>query len=874
MLVTILITCLVLYLFQKIIWLVVPGLLGLMIYYCLRPLAERLVLCGVRHETAVTIIVGVLLLITVGVVVRSVPPLLARVAHSQGSIEYYLAGGQNLLRRTIQALEEVAPALKRASLSRQVDLQIEQYTDQFAERHIGAITLGLLKWLPSLFLVPYLTYFMLKDSTRLKKFLIQSIPNAFFEKSLLLFARLDESLRGFFQGLLVLACLDTFCLASGLFALGVSPALLLGLAAAVLSWIPYLGSVVGCIIVVLVAATDYPDHPSIAYSCLALFLLVRLLDDFVFLPLTIGRKLHIHPLLSVLMFFLGATVAGGTGLVLALPVLGVVTVVGDIVAQVVMDRRLRLRYRAARERAGAWPMPAHRVTGQLIVSILVSFVLGESLAAAQTSGEAERTEWQQASSVIKGLRAPARPDTPWPAPDLRAFAEPLRTEHPSGIDPQKEYELAELIDLAERSNPETKVAWARAKEAASAVGLAKSEYYPMLAVKASGNWVNLPVPLPISPNQAGYLSVEAQEAHAVAELEWVLLDFGRRAATVRAARERLLAANLGFNARHQEIVFKVQTAFYKLSTVRGQITVAQAALESAAKVQEAAEERSQHGLAAAPDVSLARQQAAQAAFDLEEVTSKERDAQVALAESIGILPTTPLHVADFSHLPLPTHLEDTVERFIDRTLEQRPDLLARVALLREKEAEIRRARADYLPRLSFLGNAGGAYERSQLTLQDNSSSPWVDTRQPIWGVGLVLTWSLFDGGERKNKLAIARSEREAAQHELEDARDKAISQVWRFYTDTKLAIRRLEVAAALVEASDKSYQQTFEGYQHGLSSLVDVLGARRESSRAQFTQLDTRATLLESAAALAFASGDLGPRLLSRTPGTTINTRP
>jgi len=49
------------------------------------------------------------------------------------------------------------------------------------------------------------------------------------------------------------------------------------------------------------------------------------------------------------MFFLGATVAGGTGLVLALPVLGVVTVAGDVVAQVVMDRRLRARYRAAAE---------------------------------------------------------------------------------------------------------------------------------------------------------------------------------------------------------------------------------------------------------------------------------------------------------------------------------------------------------------------------------------------------------------------------------------------------------------------------------------------------------------------------------------------
>jgi len=287
----------------------------------------------------------------------------------QNTVDRYLAGGQKLLRSTIQTLEEVAPVLKRASLSRQLDLKIQAFTDQFAERHLGKLALQLLKWLPSLFLVPYLTYFMLKDSIRLKKFLIRSVPNAFFEKSLLLSARLDESLRSFFQGLLVLALLDTISLASGLFVLGVSPALLLGLIAAILSWIPYLGSAVGCIIVVLVAATDFPDRPSVAYSCLALFLFVRLLDDFVYMPLTIGRKLHIHPLLTVLMFFLGATVAGGTGLVLALPVLGVVSVGAEVVAQVVMDRRLRFRYRAARDLAAPWARSRHRGPRQLPLSL-------------------------------------------------------------------------------------------------------------------------------------------------------------------------------------------------------------------------------------------------------------------------------------------------------------------------------------------------------------------------------------------------------------------------------------------------------------------------------------------------------------------------
>jgi outer membrane protein len=476
------------------------------------------------------------------------------------------------------------------------------------------------------------------------------------------------------------------------------------------------------------------------------------------------------------------------------------------------------------------------------------------------------TPVEESSDVLKGLKAPPSSDSQWQTPDLRKFAHDLAAQNEPEVDPTKEYELAELIDLAERINPETKVAWEQARQAASAVGLVQSQYYPILALQAAANDAREPVPLPLTAPTSGFMDLEVQEASPVATLDWVLLDFGRRKADVRAAKYQLLTANLGFNARHQEIALKVQTAFYQLSTARGRIDVAQSSLDSAVKVQEAAEERSRQGLATAPDVFQARQQAAQAAFDFEAVQVGERDAKVSLAEAVGILPTTPLQVEDFSRLPIPTNLEHSVEMVIDRSLEQRPDLLAKVAILREKEADIHRARAEYYPALSFQGDAGGAFERSGMRV-DGQRLPWASTQQPTWGVGLALTWSIFDGGARKRKLEAAQSAREAAQDDLNDSRDKAISQVWRYYSDTKLAIRRLEVAAALVDASEKSYQQTFEAYKAGLSNLVDLLAARNALSEAQYTQLDTRATVLESTAALAFASGDLGSQLLRRKSG-------
>jgi predicted PurR-regulated permease PerM len=147
--------------------------------------------------------------------------------------------------------------------------------------------------------------------------------------------------------LIKLTVLDTAVLALGLWAIGVSSPLVLGLIAALLAWVPYVGSIVGCVLVVMVASTDAPNDPSVAYLAIGVFILVRLLDDFVFMPLTLGRSLHIHPLITVLMIFIGGMVAGVAGLMLVLPLLGVVMVIGETLGRLITDPRLRARHRHA-----------------------------------------------------------------------------------------------------------------------------------------------------------------------------------------------------------------------------------------------------------------------------------------------------------------------------------------------------------------------------------------------------------------------------------------------------------------------------------------------------------------------------------------------
>ena len=453
-----------------------------------------------------------------------------------------------------------------------------------------------------------------------------------------------------------------------------------------------------------------------------------------------------------------------------------------------------------------------------------------------------------------GRQVAPTPSAPWSAPDLRGYTSLLKSAEPSPIEPQKRYNIVELIDIAERVNPETRVAWEAARKAAIAVGLVESEYFPMLTLSALGGYQSeaFPAPKDVAPN--GFFRANLNQILPTLNLRWLLLDFGRRGNTWDAAKERLLAANLGFNRKHQEIIFNVQRAFLGLTSLRGKIGVAQSAVDSARAVRESAEAQLRNGLATLPEVSLARQQEAQAAFDLEDVLATERDGQVALAESIGIPPTTPIEVTDFSALPPPAALEDSADKVIDQALERRPDLIAKVAALRGKEAEVRRARADYFPTLSLASNVNTLAGRVKIT-GGNQPTGWFSATEPSYGAGLFLQWNLFEGGATQRKVELAEAERRAAQDEVTASRDKAVRDVWKAYTDVRLAVRRLDVAAALLDASQKSYESTLESYRRGLETLINLLAARRELSRARFVELDTKVQLLNASAALAFTTG-------------------
>ena len=338
------VTVLLLFLLQKVLWLVVPILLALVLYYLLYPVLQWLMYRGLDRTGAAATVMGafVALLVILGFIFA--PKMLEHMLDWQTSSMRYINGGVAFVDRTLRSLEKAWPYLAHAHIADTTNERLTRITGN-AEQYLRPVVMAIAGWTPSILLAPFLAFFFLRDGGKLERMLAAAVPNAFFEKTLYLMHQVDRTTRNYFVGLMQLTLLDTVTLAIGLWIIGMPAPLLLGLLCAVLAWLPYFGSLAGGLIVVLVAATDFPAQPQMVYAAVALFIIVRGLDDFVYMPMTIGKSLHMHPVITVMMLFIGGAVAGVSGLMLALPLLGVVMVIGGTIGRIVTDDRLMARYR-------------------------------------------------------------------------------------------------------------------------------------------------------------------------------------------------------------------------------------------------------------------------------------------------------------------------------------------------------------------------------------------------------------------------------------------------------------------------------------------------------------------------------------------------
>lgn len=413
------------------------------------------------------------------------------------------------------------------------------------------------------------------------------------------------------------------------------------------------------------------------------------------------------------------------------------------------------------------------------------------------------------------------------------------------VDPNKEYSLSDLVDLGLRANPETRFAWEQARAAAAGLGMAEATWLPVLTAKANAGYGQ--------QTEAVFLFRGFTTTPSLG-LSWTLFDYGRPAKIDQAAQQ-LMAANFHFNRTHQEVAYEVQRAYFAYSAAMAQIDAAESTVQQTGQNAESVRAQLARGLATRPDWLLAVQDKAKADYELQAARGKLLGSRAELAESLGITPDIELKMARIEALPLPETLESTADGLIDQALSQRPDLSARLAELRAREAEIRRAEAAFWPTVSLNAKAGSTvfdyhYLSGPAPLPNNIRAGYLD-----YGAGISFEWNLFEGWASTNAVRQATARRGAAQAEFDALQLQIIKDVWKSYADVKTALRKREFAIALLQAAEQSYEALKASYANGLSTVIELLTAERNLAGARYTEIESRTALLQSAAALVYASG-------------------
>jgi outer membrane protein len=453
--------------------------------------------------------------------------------------------------------------------------------------------------------------------------------------------------------------------------------------------------------------------------------------------------------------------------------------------------------------------------------------------------------------------------TPAAAAECAAHSTPAYTV--ATIDPARPYTLAELIDIAEHNNPNTRIQWERAKQSANELGVAKSAYFPVLAgiaAFADQRTIN-PFPKPLAPR--GYTMVEVPAVVPEVTLDYLIFDFGKRGASVDAATAEKLVAGANFIQSNQQVAFSVASAYYQLLTQQERLEAARQTMKTAQTTQDAAEAQLQNGRSTLPDVLNARAETSQATFDLESADGDEKIARVALTETLGVEPSPNITIDAQKSAPLPDSLTLPIDSLIQRAMADRPDLMAQVYEIRRADDAIRAVHSAYLPQVVLSANAAqtSIWPTADFGELGNAS-------QPTWSATLAIEWRLFDGGARKNELAAAQSKKRAATEELRAKRDEATRQVWTSYIAFRTALRKQQAAVALLESANSSYSASLEAYKYGVKNLIDVVTAERQLAQARYSSVSARSQLFLEAVQLEFTTGNL----LRPLPPATITSTP
>jgi len=468
-----------------------------------------------------------------------------------------------------------------------------------------------------------------------------------------------------------------------------------------------------------------------------------------------------------------------------------------------------------------------------------------------------RHVWSAAAIIgvaaLVGCGTPGVSGVAGTAPAPQVFWTPPREQtaavHPAGTPSQvpadlaarvQELRLADVVDIALRSNSATGAAWAQARAAAASYGSARGQYFPTVSFEASATTLK-------TAPFGGRVAAQQKYYGPTFTGSWLLLDFGERSGSISEAREALLAADWSHNAVIQDVVLAAEASYFVYVGTRALLTAQQTSLEEARTNLEAANERHNVGLATIADVLQAKTALSRAQLELESTEGALQTTRGALALSMGLPANAPYDIAPLPPGPLPLGIRDSVDSLIDRAIRERPSLLAARAAAREASARVTTVRGAALPSLVL----GGTWQQVDFF---NGSTTGGNGYMATIGLQIPI----FKGGSQIYDVRAAQAAAQAAAEQVRGVEQQVVYQVFQAYYALRTATQQVRTSTDLLASATQSAQVALGRYKAGAGSLLDLLTAQAALASARGEEIQARFTWYVALAQLAHDTGILG----------------
>ena len=299
------------YFYKLVLPLSVAGILALVLYPVVDYLERRL---GLHRAVAAGLIVMLFLAIIAGAVILLLPTLIRQISHFSNILPGVLSSWQDYLSVRFPgtfkavmanvdegAIQDIVPDMERPGVA------IKSYAGILA----------------GLGFVPLFLYFALVSGghlrTQVEGFLAVFSDAA--QKNILYFIDVfTRQVTGFFQGQLVIAVIMGAMFAAGFTSIGLKGGILIGLVLGLLNIVPFLGTLVGLLIVLPMAYFQPGGSLHLVGFSLLVFTAVQLVEGWLLTPRIMANRSGLHPALVVIsVFFWGTALGGVIGMILAVP---------------------------------------------------------------------------------------------------------------------------------------------------------------------------------------------------------------------------------------------------------------------------------------------------------------------------------------------------------------------------------------------------------------------------------------------------------------------------------------------------------------------------------------------------------------------------